>query len=189
MAVLFPDTQLKILDYNRLVKDMNGLTEDQLLDKVSQDFIIEKKSDPYHPERMHTFGMYLNKQWYKLTAKEGSFDPHDPIGELDVTILSKNILEPYFDIHDLRKDKRIDFVGGMRGLVELEKRVDSGEMKVAFAMFPVSIQQVINISDHNLIMPPKVTWFEPKLRSGLFVHRLDESYWVDGCGRMHTLNK
>ncbi|MCB0687472.1 MAG: DUF1015 domain-containing protein [Saprospiraceae bacterium] len=172
MAVAFPDSQLKILDYNRLVKDLHGLSEQELLEKIANDFTIEKRYDAYHPERLHTYGMYLHGTWYKLTAKAGSFKTDDPIEELDVTILSKKILEPYLGIHDLRKDKRIEFVGGMRGLSELEKRVDSGEMKVAFAMFPVSIQQVINISDHDLIMPPKVTWFEPKLRSGLFVHKL-----------------
>lgn len=174
MAVVFPDTQLKILDYNRLVKDLNGLSREELLEKISKYFSVEKKTAPYRPDALHHFGMFLNGDWYELVAKNGSFDADDPIGQLDVTILSKNILEPCFNISDLRNDKRIDFVGGMRGLGELERRVNSGEMKVAFAMFPVSIQQVINISDHNLIMPPKVTWFEPKLRSGLFVHKLDE---------------
>ncbi len=174
MAVVFPDNQLKILDYNRVVKDLNGLTEEELIGRLSANFDIEQKNSPYRPEVLHTFGMYLNSKWYKLTAKKGTFDDVDPVGQLDVTILSKNVLEPIFNIVDLRKDKRIDFVGGMRGLGELEKRVDSGEMKVAFSMYPVSMQQLINISDNDLIMPPKVTWFEPKLRSGLFVHNLDE---------------
>ena len=174
MAVLFPDNQLKILDYNRVVKYLNGLTEEELIFRLSANFIVEEKHSQYRPEAMHTFGMYLNKKWYKLTAKENSFDDTDPVGQLDVTVLSNNVLEPIFNIVDLRTDKRIDFVGGMRGLGELEKRVDSGEMKVAFSMYPVSMQQLINISDNDLIMPPKVTWFEPKLRSGLFVHNLDE---------------
>ncbi|NND33191.1 MAG: DUF1015 domain-containing protein [Saprospiraceae bacterium] len=174
LAVLFPDHQLQILDYNRVVKDLNGLSESDLLRSLSKNFIVERKQAQYKPETLHTFGMYLNNQWFKLTARENTFVENDPIGQLDVTILSKNILEPLFDIVDLRNDKRIDFVGGMRGLGELEKRVDSGEMKVAFSMFPVSIQQIINISDNDLIMPPKVTWFEPKLRSGLFVHKLDQ---------------
>lgn len=174
MAVVFPDNQLKILDYNRVVKDLNGLTEDELLVKLSENFIIERKESQYKPDFLHSFGMYLNNKWYKLTAKEGTYDDTDPVAQLDVTILSKNVLEPIFNIVDLRKDKRIDFVGGMRGLGELEKRVDNGEMKVAFSMYPVSMEQLIAISDNDLIMPPKVTWFEPKLRSGLFVHNLDE---------------
>jgi len=174
MAVVFPDNQLKILDYNRVVKDLNGLSEDELMDKLQHNFKIEHKENEYRPETIHTFGMYLNDKWYKLTAKEGTYNEDDPVGQLDVTILSNNVLEPIFNIVDLRKDKRIDFVGGMRGLGELEKRVDSGEMKVAFSMYPVSMKQLISISDNDLIMPPKVTWFEPKLRSGLFVHKLNE---------------
>ena len=174
MAVVFPDNQLKILDYNRVIKDLNGLTPNQIIDTITEKFNIESKDEAYRPEALHTFGMYLNDQWYKLTAKEGTFDDQDPIGELDVTILSENILEPIFDIVDLRKDKRIEFVGGLRGLGELERRVDSGEMKIAFSMFPVSMKQLIAISDNNLLMPPKVTWFEPKLRSGLFVHDISE---------------
>lgn len=173
MAVVFPDNQLKILDYNRVVNHLNGL-EEKLMEKLSESFEIEPKNSQYRPEVLHTFGMYLNKKWYKLSAKKGTFDDSDPIGQLDVTILSKNVLEPLFKIVNLRTDKRIDFVGGMRGLGELEKRVDSGEMKIAFSMFPVSMKQLMNISDKGLIMPPKVTWFEPKLRSGLFVHKLDE---------------
>ena len=174
MAVVFPDNQLKILDYNRVVKDLNGLSEDELMEKLRENFTIEQKERQYRPETMHAFGMYLNNKWYKLTSKEGTYNDNDPVGQLDVTILSTNVLEPIFNIVDLRKDKRIDFVGGMRGLGELEKRVDSGEMKVAFSMYPVSMKQLISISDNDLIMPPKVTWFEPKLRSGLFVHNLDE---------------
>ena len=174
MAVVFPDNQLKILDYNRVVKDLNGLSEDELMGKLQEKFTIEQKEHQYRPETMHTFGMYINNKWYKLTSKDGTYNDNDPVGQLDVTILSTNVLEPFFNIVDLRKDKRIDFVGGMRGLGELEKRVDSGEMKVAFSMYPVSMKQLISISDNDLIMPPKVTWFEPKLRSGLFVHNLDE---------------
>jgi uncharacterized protein (DUF1015 family) len=174
MAVVFPDNQLKILDYNRVVKDLNGLTESELMEKLQLNFDIESKDNAYRPEALHTFGMYVNNSWYKLTSKEGTYNDEDPVGQLDVTILSENVLEPIFDIVDLRKDKRIDFVGGMRGLGELEKRVDSGEMKIAFSMYPVSMQQLIDISDNDLLMPPKVTWFEPKLRSGLFVHDLNE---------------
>lgn len=174
MAAVFPDNQLKILDYNRVVKDLNGRSEEELMTQLSQKFEIEKKDSQYRPESLHTFGMYLSNQWYKLTAKPGTYNDGDPVGQLDVTILSDNILAPLFNITDLRKDKRIDFVGGMRGLGELEKRVDSGEMKIAFSMYPVSMQQLIDISDNDLIMPPKVTWFEPKLRSGLLVHKLDE---------------
>jgi uncharacterized protein (DUF1015 family) len=174
MAVLFPDNQLKILDYNRVVKDLAGHTETELITQLSQKFDIEEKPAAYRPEALHTFGMYLNHRWYKLTAKNSTFNDDDPIEQLDVTILSKNILEPLFKIVDLRNDRRIDFIGGMRGLAELEKRVDSGEMKIAFSMYPVSMEQLINISDNDLIMPPKVTWFEPKLRSGLLIHNLDE---------------
>ncbi len=171
MAVVFPDNQLKILDYNRVVKDLNGLSAKDFLGRLSKDFEIVEKEGKSRPNELHVFGMYLDQKWYQLTAKPGTYDS-TPVGELDVTILSKRVLEPIMDIVDLRTDKRIDFVGGMRGLEELEKRVDSGEMKVAFAMFPVSMKQLINISDNNLLMPPKVTWFEPKLRSGLFVHSL-----------------
>lgn len=174
MAVVFPDNQLKILDYNRVIKDLNGLSEAQVFEAVAQKFDIESRNEAYRPEVLHTFGMYLNKQWYKLTAKPGTFNGNDPIGELDVTILSDNVLEPIFNIVDLRKDKRIEFVGGLRGLGELERRVDSGEMKIAFSMYPVSMKQLIAISDNDLLMPPKVTWFEPKLRSGLFVHDISE---------------
>jgi uncharacterized protein (DUF1015 family) len=173
MAVLFPDNQLKIIDYNRVVTDLNGLSSDEFLSRLEQSFVMEKKDAQYKPERLHTIGMYLDGSWYKLTAKENTYDDSDPVGVLDVTILSKQVLEPMLDIVDLRRDKRIDFVGGIRGLGELEKRVNSGDMKVAFAMYPVSMQQLIDISDADLIMPPKVTWFEPKLRSGLFIHELE----------------
>ncbi len=173
MAVLFPDNQLKIIDYNRVVKDLNGMSEEQLLEKLAENFEVEAKGEQYKPEALHTMGMYMNNQWYKLTAKSGTYDDNDPVGVLDVTILSNSVLDPLFGITDLRRDKRIEFVGGIRGLGELEKRVNSGDMKVAFAMYPVSMQQLIDISDADLIMPPKVTWFEPKLRSGLFIHDLE----------------
>ncbi len=174
MAVHFPDNQLQIIDYNRVVKDLNGLTNEQLLDKLSASFEVEKAGkDILKPSTLHEFSMYLEGNWYKLVAKEGTYDDNDPIGVLDVTILSKHVLEPILDIQDLRTSKRIDFVGGIRGLGELKKRVDSGEMKVAFALYPVSMQQLINIADSGNIMPPKTTWFEPKLRSGLVVHKLN----------------
>lgn len=172
MAVVFPDNQLAIQDYNRVVKDHNGLTTKELLEKMASSFEIEKSTSQYRPEALHTFGMYLDGQWYKLTAKPTTYD-NSPIGELDVTILTDQVLAPLLGIGDLRTDKRIDFVGGIRGLGELERRVDSGEMAVAFALYPVSMAQLINIADNDLIMPPKVTWFEPKLRSGLFVYSLD----------------
>lgn len=173
MAVCFPDNQLKIIDYNRVVKDLNGLSAADFITRVAENFTVEPRDAQYRPEGLHTFGMYLENKWYKLTAKDGTFDNSDPVGVLDVTILSKQVLEPVLNIVDLRTDKRIEFVGGIRGLGELERRVDNGEMKAAFAMHPVSMQQLINISDNDMIMPPKVTWFEPKLRSGLFVHDLD----------------
>ena len=174
LAVHFPDNQLQIMDYNRVVKDLNGLNEMQLLDKIAENFELENHEDEeYRPNALHNFGMYLNGQWYSLTAKPGTYNDSDPIGVLDVTILSEKILAPIFNIKDLRTDKRIDFVGGLRGLGELEKRVDSGEMKVAFALYPVTMKQLIDIADTNNIMPPKTTWFEPKLRSGLVVHSLE----------------
>ena len=172
LAVHFPDNQLHIMDYNRVVKDLNGLTEEQLLKKISDNFTVVEKGSTYRPNALHNFGMYLNKKWYSLTAKSGTFNDADPIGVLDVTILSERILAPIFNIVDLRTDKRIDFVGGLRGLGELEKRVNSGEMKVAFALHPVTMKQLIDIADTGNIMPPKTTWFEPKLRSGLVVHSL-----------------
>ena len=174
MAVCFPDTQLKIIDYNRVVKDLNGLTEEELIEKLSEDFIVEKKgAEIYKPAALHNFSMYLGGEWYSFTAKEGRYDDSDPIGVLDVTILSQLVLDKILGIKDLRTDKRIDFVGGIRGLGELSRRVDNGEMKVAFALYPVSMKQLINIADSGNIMPPKTTWFEPKLRSGLAIHSLD----------------
>ena len=174
LAVHFADNQLRILDYNRVVMDLNGLTPEEFLGRLSEVFDIREKGDePFKPESFHTFGMYLHGKWYALIANQGSYDDNDPIGVLDVTILSKSVLEPILNILDLRTSKRIDFVGGMRGLGELQRRVDSGEMKVAFALYPVSMQQLINIADTGNIMPPKTTWFEPKLRSGLVIHSLE----------------
>ena len=174
LAVHFPDDQLTIIDYNRVVKDLYGLSNEEFLAKLSEVFTIEDKgSEIYKPQMLHEFSMYLNGKWYALKAKEGTFDDSDPIGVLDVTILSKHVLDNILGIKDLRRDKRIDFVGGIRGLGELEKRVDSGEIKVAFALYPVSMQQLIDIADTDNIMPPKTTWFEPKLRSGLVIHSLD----------------
>ncbi len=174
MAVHFPDNQLKIIDYNRVVKDLNGLSEEEFLNKLKENFSIEKiGKEAYKPSSLHEFAMYLNGDWYKLKAKKGTYNDNDPIDQLDVTILSKHILEPILDIKDLRTSKRIDFVGGIRGLKELEKKVDSGDYKVAFALYPVSMEQLINIADTGNIMPPKTTWFEPKLRSGLVIHELD----------------
>ena len=174
MAVHFPDNQLKIIDYNRVIKDLNGLTEEEVVEKLKASFEIEKiGAEIYTPAKLHEFSMYLAGDWYKLTAKEGTYDDKDPIGVLDVTILSKQVLEPIFDIMDLRTSNRIDFVGGIRGLGELSKRVDSGNMKVAFALYAASLQQLIDIADTGNIMPPKTTWFEPKLRSGLVIHKID----------------
>lgn len=173
MAVHFPDNQLRIIDYNRTVKDLNGLTEKDFLEKLEEGFVIkEKGSRIYKPGKLHNFSMYLNGLWYSLTARPGKYDDDDPIGGLDVTILSELILKPVLDIQDLRRSKRIDFIGGIRGLGELKKRVDSGDMKVAFALYPVSMKQLITIADSGNIMPPKTTWFEPKLRSGLVIHLL-----------------
>lgn len=174
LAVHFPDDQLSIIDYNRVVKDLNGLSNEEFLAKVSETFDVEEKgNDVYKPSKLHEFSMYLDGKWYAMQAKEGTYDDSDPIGVLDVTILSHHVLDKILGIKDLRRDKRIDFVGGIRGLEELEKRVDSGEMKVAFALYPVSMQQLIDIADTGNIMPPKTTWFEPKLRSGLVIHLLD----------------
>jgi uncharacterized protein (DUF1015 family) len=173
LAVHFPDNQLRIIDYNRVVKDLNGLSSDELLQRLSADFEVVKMGvEIYKPEALHIFSMYLDGVWYKLTAKQGRYNDNDPIGVLDVTILSALVLDKILGIKDLRTDKRIDFVGGIRGLGELKRRVDSGEMKVAFALYAVSMQQLINIADSGNIMPPKTTWFEPKLRSGLVVHEL-----------------
>ena len=174
LAVCFPDNQLNIIDYNRVVKDLNGLTEEEFLAKLADNFIVEDKgSEIYKPQRLHNFSLYLGGKWYSLTAKEGRYDDNDPIGVLDVTISSKLILDEILGIKDLRSDKRIDFVGGIRGLGELKRRVDSGEMKVALALYPVTMQQIIDIADSGNIMPPKTTWFEPKLRSGLVIHELN----------------
>lgn len=174
MAVIFPDNQLKIIDYNRVVKDLNGLTEEQLLAKLNETFVVEDKgTEIYKPDQLHNFSMYLSGKWYSMTAKPGTYNDNDPIGVLDVTVLSQLVLDNILGIKDLRTDKRIDFVGGIRGLGELKKRVDSGEMKVAFALYPVSMKQLLDIADTGNIMPPKTTWFEPKLRSGLAVHLLD----------------
>jgi len=174
LAVHFPDDQLTIIDYNRVVKDLNGLSADEFIDKLKESFNVENVGpEEYKPSRLHEFSMYLEGNWYVMKAKEGTYDDNDPIGVLDVTILSNHVLDKILDIKDLRRDKRIDFVGGIRGLGELKKRVDSGEMKVAFALYPVSMQQLIDIADSGNIMPPKTTWFEPKLRSGLVVHLLD----------------
>lgn len=173
MAVCFPDDQLTIIDYNRVVKDLNGLSDEEFLDKVSQHFDIEDKGrDIYKPQRLHNFALYLSGKWYSLTAKPNTYDDNDPIGVLDVTISSNLILDDILGIKDLRSDKRIDFVGGIRGLEELSRRVDSGEMRVALALYPVSMKQLIDIADSGNIMPPKTTWFEPKLRSGLVIHEL-----------------
>jgi uncharacterized protein (DUF1015 family) len=173
LAVHFPDNQLRIIDYNRTVKDLNGLTPQEFITRLSGSFIIQDKGvRAYKPKKLHNFSMYLDGKWYSLTAKEGTYDDNDPIGVLDVTILTKEILSPVLDIQDLRRSKRIDFIGGIRGLGALKKRVDSGDMKVAFALFPVSMKQLITIADSGNIMPPKTTWFEPKLRSGLVIHLL-----------------
>ena len=172
MAVCFPSDELTILDYNRVVKDLNGMTPAQFLEALSQNFTVTAKGNtPYKPAHVHEFSLYLEGEWYSLLAKDGTFDAQDPIGQLDVDISSRLILRDLLGITDLRSDKRIDFVGGLRGLGELQRRVDSGEMKMALALFPVSMQQIMNIADTGNIMPPKATWFEPKLRSGLVIHK------------------
>ena len=174
MAVAFPESQLTIIDYNRVVKDLNGLTPAEFLKALSEDFTIEEKGpEAYRPEHLHNFSMYLDGKWYSLEARAGRYDDADPIGVLDVTILSNLVLDKILGIRDLRTDKRIDFVGGIRGLGELSRRVDSGEMAVAFALYPVSMKQLTDIADSGNIMPPKTTWFEPKLRSGLAIHKLE----------------
>jgi uncharacterized protein (DUF1015 family) len=173
MAVCFQASQLTILDYNRVVKDLNGLSSDEFLKALSKNFDVEDMgTDIYKPARLHEFSLYLDEHWYRLTAKEGTYDPTDPIGVLDVDISSRLILDEILNIGDLRSSKRIDFVGGLRGLKELKRRVNSGEMRAALALYPVSMQQIIDIADSGKIMPPKATWFEPKLRSGLVVHKL-----------------
>jgi len=174
MSVVFPDNQLKIIDYNRVVKDLNNLSKEEFLHRIKKVFLVESKgSEIYTPAGLHNFAMYLDNEWYSLTAIEGTYNDNDPIGVLDVTILSKQVLDYILDIKDLRTSTRVDFVGGIRGLAELQKRVDSGEMKAAFALYPVSMKQLIDIADTGNIMPPKTTWFEPKLRSGLVIHSLD----------------
>lgn len=174
LAVHFPDNQLSIIDYNRVVTDLNGLSDADFLAALDASFVVEEKGSAiYKPDRLHNFSLYLGGKWYSLTAKEGTYNDSDPIGVLDVTILSDQILGKLLDIQDLRTSKRIDFVGGIRGLGELQKRVDSGEMKAAFALYPVSMKQLIDIADTGNIMPPKTTWFEPKLRSGLVIHELN----------------
>ncbi|MCP9750402.1 DUF1015 domain-containing protein [Ferruginibacter sp. HRS2-29] len=173
LTTLFPSDQLHIMDYNRVVKDTNGLSAEELMKKIGTAFTVEKVSEAFRPESAHTFGLYFEKQWYKLTAKKGSFDEKDPIGVLDVSILQDQLLDPVLGIKDQRTDKRIDFVGGIRGLGELEKRVDSGEMTLAISLYPVSIQQLFDVADSGEVMPPKSTWFEPKLRDGLLTHLID----------------
>lgn len=174
LAVCFPESHLKVMDYNRVVKDLNGLTDEEFLQKVGERFIVEDKgTEIYRPAALHNFSLYLGGKWYSLTAKEGTYDDNDPIGVLDVKISSDYILRDILNIVDLRTDKRIDFVGGIRGLGELKDRVDSGEMKMALALYPVTMRQIIDIADSGNIMPPKATWFEPKLRSGLIIHKLD----------------
>ena len=173
MAVCFQTSQLTVLDYNRVVKDLNGLTSAQFLEALAKNFIVEDKGEAiYKPQRLHEFSLYLDGHWYALTAKPGTYDDKDPIGVLDVDISSRLILDEILGIKDLRSDKRIDFVGGLRGLKELKRRVDSGEMRAALALYPVSMKQIIDIADSGKIMPPKATWFEPKLRSGLIIHKL-----------------
>ena len=174
MAVCFPAEQLTIIDYNRVVKDLNGLTDEAFLEKLSANFDVKEMGEEiYKPSGLHNFSLYLSGKWYSLTAKEGTYADNDPIGVLDVTISSNLILDEILGIKDLRSDKRIDFVGGIRGLGELKRRVDSGEMKVALALYPVTMKQLMDIADTGNIMPPKTTWFEPKLRSGLVIHKLD----------------
>ncbi len=175
LAVTFPASQLNIIDYNRVVKDLNGMTPEEFVEALKNDFDVEKKGkEIYRPAALHNFAMYLDGEWYSLTAKKGTYDDNDPIGVLDVTVLSNLVLDKLLGIKDLRTSKRIDFVGGIRGLGELSKRVDSGEMKVAFALYPVSMKQLIDIADTGNIMPPKTTWFEPKLRSGVVIHSFEE---------------
>ena len=174
LAVCFPESHLKVMDYNRMVKDLNGLTDEEFLQKLGEKFVVEDKgTEIYRPAALHNFSLYLGGKWYSLTAKEGTYDDNDPIGVLDVKISSDYILRDILNIVDLRTDKRIDFVGGIRGLGELKDRVDSGEMKMALALYPVTMRQIIDIADSGNIMPPKATWFEPKLRSGLIIHKLD----------------
>jgi len=174
LAVHFPHDQLTIIDYNRVIKDLNGMVTEELVEKLKKSFVVEEKGkDIYKPDRLHNFSMYLDGKWYALTARPGTYDDNDPIDMLDVTILTKQVLNPLLGIEDLRRSERIDFVGGIRGLDELKRRVDTGEMKTAFALYPVTLDQLMRIADTGNIMPPKTTWFEPKLRSGLVIHSLD----------------
>ena len=174
LAVHFPASQLTIIDYNRVVKDLNGHTSEEFLRELEEGFIVKETGrDPFRPDQLHKFGMYLEGKWYSLDAKPGTYNDDDPIGCLDVTVLSEQVLGPLLNITDLRKSKRIDFVGGIRGLEELSRRVDSGEMAVAFALYPVTMKQLMDIADNGMIMPPKTTWFEPKLRSGLVIQSLE----------------
>lgn len=173
MAVCFQASQLTILDYNRVVKDLNGMTSQEFLKALEEDFVVENKgAEDYKPQHLHEFSLYLDHEWYSLTARKGKYNPNDPIGILDVDISSRLILDKLMGIKDLRSDKRIDFVGGLRGLEELRRRVDNGEMRWALALYPVTMKQIMDIADSGKIMPPKATWFEPKLRSGLVVHKL-----------------
>lgn len=172
LTTIFPATELAILDYNRVIKDLNGLSTEDFLKELERSFIIEKTNAPYSPKKIHQFGMYLDRQWYKLQSKEGTYRS-DPIGVLDITILTNNVLDKILGVKDQRTDNRIDFVGGIRGLAELEERVNSGEMRLAFSLYPVSIQQLFDIADSGTVMPPKSTWFEPKLRDGLLTHMID----------------
>lgn len=173
LAVIFPESQLKVIDYNRVVKDLNGLSPEQFLAELEKSFEVkEMGAEIYKPTKLHNFGMYMNGKWYSLTARPGTYNDNDPIGVLDVTVLSNLVFDKILNLGDLRTSKRIDFVGGIRGLGELQKRVDSGEMAVAFALYPVTMRQIIDIADTGNIMPPKTTWFEPKLRSGLVIHKL-----------------
>ncbi len=174
LTTLFPSNQLYIMDYNRVVKDLNGLIEADFLSAVNKSFTVEKATKAFSPAQLHQIGMYLNNQWYRLTADENSYS-NDPIGILDISILQNNLLDPVLNIKDQRTDKRIDFIGGIRGLAELERRVNSGEMAVAFSLHPVTIQQLFDIADSGNVMPPKSTWFEPKLRDGLLTHLIAEA--------------
>lgn len=174
MAVAFPASHLRVIDYNRVVRDLNGMTPAEFLKRLEENFIVEEKgAETYHPTGLHNFALYLDGKWYSLTAKPGTYNDDDPIGVLDVTVSSDLILRDLLGITDLRSDKRIDFVGGIRGLEELKRRVDSGEMAMALALYPVTMKQIMDIADTGNIMPPKTTWFEPKLRSGLIIHKLD----------------
>ncbi len=171
LAVYFKSEDLAIMDYNRLIADYNGMTKEEIMEKISEHFLVEKTDSVYRPEKKHTFGMYIDKEWYKLEAKEGTFDERDPVARLDVSILQTNVITPIFGIEDPRTDKRIDFVGGIRGLGELERRCGI-DMKIAFSMYPTTLDDLMSIADASKIMPPKSTWFEPKLLSGLFIHKL-----------------